>query len=102
MHLGLMMECDYRQDRTQREAFDEAFARADEKLEAGAIEDALVAAIEAHGLADEGAAFLAEPRVRELIDLAERTATAAEEAGDWVQALSVYRLLDLLYDDRAT
>jgi alkanesulfonate monooxygenase SsuD/methylene tetrahydromethanopterin reductase-like flavin-dependent oxidoreductase (luciferase family) len=29
MHLGLMMECDYRQDRTQREAFDEAFALAE-------------------------------------------------------------------------
>lgn len=26
MHIGLMMECDYREDRTQREAFDEAFA----------------------------------------------------------------------------
>ena len=29
MHLGLMMECDYRQDRTQREAFDEAFVLAE-------------------------------------------------------------------------
>jgi hypothetical protein len=29
MHLGLMMECDYRQDRTQREAFDEPFALAE-------------------------------------------------------------------------
>jgi alkanesulfonate monooxygenase SsuD/methylene tetrahydromethanopterin reductase-like flavin-dependent oxidoreductase (luciferase family) len=29
MHIGLMMECDYRQDRTQREAFDEAFALAE-------------------------------------------------------------------------
>src|SRR4030095_12946105 len=29
MHLGLMMECDYRQDHTQREAFDEAFALAE-------------------------------------------------------------------------
>src|SRR5262249_19956877 len=26
MHIGLMMECDYREGRTQREAFDEAFA----------------------------------------------------------------------------
>ena len=29
MHLGLMMECDYRAGRTQREAFDEAFTMAD-------------------------------------------------------------------------
>jgi len=29
VHLGLMMECDYRQDRTQREAFAEAFALAE-------------------------------------------------------------------------
>jgi alkanesulfonate monooxygenase SsuD/methylene tetrahydromethanopterin reductase-like flavin-dependent oxidoreductase (luciferase family) len=29
MHIGLMMECDYRQGRTQREAFDEAFALAE-------------------------------------------------------------------------
>ena len=29
MHIGLMMECDYREGRTQREAFDEAFATAE-------------------------------------------------------------------------
>jgi alkanesulfonate monooxygenase SsuD/methylene tetrahydromethanopterin reductase-like flavin-dependent oxidoreductase (luciferase family) len=29
MHIGLMMECDYRQGRTQEEAFDEAFATAE-------------------------------------------------------------------------
>ena len=29
MHLGLMMECDYREGRTQDEAFDEAFATAE-------------------------------------------------------------------------
>jgi alkanesulfonate monooxygenase SsuD/methylene tetrahydromethanopterin reductase-like flavin-dependent oxidoreductase (luciferase family) len=29
MHLGLMMECDYREGRTQREAFDEAFSMAE-------------------------------------------------------------------------
>jgi alkanesulfonate monooxygenase SsuD/methylene tetrahydromethanopterin reductase-like flavin-dependent oxidoreductase (luciferase family) len=29
MHIGLMMECDYRDGRTQREAFDEAFATAE-------------------------------------------------------------------------
>jgi len=29
MHIGLMMECDYRAGRTQREAFDEAFATAE-------------------------------------------------------------------------
>jgi alkanesulfonate monooxygenase SsuD/methylene tetrahydromethanopterin reductase-like flavin-dependent oxidoreductase (luciferase family) len=35
MHIGLMMECDYRQDRTQREAFDEAFALAETAETAG-------------------------------------------------------------------
>jgi alkanesulfonate monooxygenase SsuD/methylene tetrahydromethanopterin reductase-like flavin-dependent oxidoreductase (luciferase family) len=34
MHVGLMMECDYRENRTQREAFDEAFVLA-EAAEAG-------------------------------------------------------------------
>jgi alkanesulfonate monooxygenase SsuD/methylene tetrahydromethanopterin reductase-like flavin-dependent oxidoreductase (luciferase family) len=29
MHIGLMMECDFREGRTQREAFDEAFATAE-------------------------------------------------------------------------
>src|SRR5499426_954157 len=29
MHIGLMMECDYREGRTQKEAFDEAFATAE-------------------------------------------------------------------------
>jgi hypothetical protein len=27
MHLGLIMECDYREDTTQEEAFDEAIAQ---------------------------------------------------------------------------
>jgi len=29
MHLGLMMECDYREERTQPEAFGAAFATAE-------------------------------------------------------------------------
>lgn len=29
MHIGLMMECDYREGRAQREAFDEAFTMAE-------------------------------------------------------------------------
>jgi alkanesulfonate monooxygenase SsuD/methylene tetrahydromethanopterin reductase-like flavin-dependent oxidoreductase (luciferase family) len=29
MHIGLMMECDFREGGTQREAFDEAFATAE-------------------------------------------------------------------------
>jgi catechol 2,3-dioxygenase-like lactoylglutathione lyase family enzyme len=35
MHIGLMMECDYREGRTQDEAFDEAFSTAESAEEWG-------------------------------------------------------------------
>ncbi|MFA9477829.1 S41 family peptidase [Phycisphaerales bacterium AB-hyl4] len=86
----------------RREAFEDAFARAKDAFAEGATEDALIAAIEAHGLADDADDYLARDEVREIVEHAERMARAAEEEGDWVEAMSVYRLLDLLYDDRAT
>jgi len=53
MHIGLMMECDYREGRTQREAFDEAFATA-EAAEALGFDGVWLA--ERHFASPEGAA----------------------------------------------
>ncbi|MEX0654121.1 MAG: S41 family peptidase [Phycisphaeraceae bacterium] len=91
-------------DRTaeRQAAFDEAHTQARDELADGDVEDALVAAIEAHGLAEDGHDYLARDSVQALVRQAEQSATDAVEQGDWVQALTVYRLLDLLYDDRNT
>ncbi len=58
--------------------------------------------IEAHGLTDRKDAFLHDPRVMAAVRDAEHAAIEAERAGDWVEAMSLYRDLDLLFDDYAT
>lgn len=83
-------------------AYDEALATLTRELEAGRVEDALVAAIDAHTLAEDPPALLERPEVKTLIGRAEELAENAVATNDWVEALSVYRLLDLLFDDYAT
>ncbi|MEM6749270.1 MAG: S41 family peptidase [Planctomycetota bacterium] len=64
------------------------------------VEDALQAAIRAHVVADDPGAFLRRPEIETLRRTAESAAQAAEQAHDWVEAVSLYRLLDLLFEDR--
>lgn len=68
----------------------------------GQLEQALAAAIDAHGLAPDPAAMLGDPQTVELVKQAEVAAQAAESQDDWVQALTLYRALDLLFDDLAS
>ncbi len=90
------------QSQSKQKTYDETLAKVGTELDAGRIEEALVAAIDAHSLADEPAEVLNVPAVKRVVAEAERQATAAEEAHDWVQALSLFRALDLLFDDYAT
>ena len=66
---------------------------------AGHVEDALAFAIEAHGVALDRDTFLAGPQVTSLVDHAVEQANQAEQDGDWVEVASLYRRLDLLFDD---
>ena len=66
------------------------------------IEDALGFAIEAHGVAVEEQAILEDPKLIQLVEKATAQANEAAQTGDWVEALSLYRRLDLLFDDPAS
>ncbi|MFI4861584.1 MAG: S41 family peptidase [Phycisphaerales bacterium JB063] len=83
----------------RREAFDLAMEEAQQRIEEDKLEEAMVKLIEAHDLADDPTAFLDLERVVALTEAVDQRATAAAEADDWVDALGLYRLLDLLYED---
>lgn len=88
----------HRNDR-RREQFEKAAGELTQHVAEGKPEDALVSAIEAHGLTDNKPAWLAREEVTKLVNTAIESARAAEAAGDWVEALAMYRLLNLLYED---
>lgn len=91
---------EHRQKRA--EAYDKALAKIATAVDAGLIDDALIASIEAHSLSEDPADLLSHPSVQQAIAQAEQKAQTASEQGDWVQALSLYRELDLLFDDYST
>ncbi len=87
--------------RTQqkREAFDKATAELEEHIDSDDLEKALIAAVRSHGLAEESQAFLGDLRVVKLVDQTLTKAQQAEQNDDWLEALALYRALDLLYED---
>ena len=72
----------------------------DKEIKDGRLEDALVAAIDAHSLAEDKDAFLQKQEVRLIVERAENKAQNAVDNQNWVEALSLYRLLDLLHEDQ--
>jgi len=80
-------------------AFAEAVAEAREEIENDKLEDAMVKVIEAHDLADDPSAFLEDELVVSLVAQMNERAAAAVADDNWVEALGLYRLLDLLYED---
>jgi len=87
---------------TRQKAYDEALAKVAEHAGADKVEDALIAAIEAHSLAADPDKLLLHETVQRMVAAGRQRAEAAEKAGDWVLALNLYRELDLLYDDHRT
>ncbi|XAL99921.1 S41 family peptidase [Phycisphaeraceae bacterium D3-23] len=83
----------------RREAFDLALEEAQQRIDEDKLEDAMVKLIEAHDLADDPDAFLELERVVSLTQAVKERAEAAAEGDVWVDALGLYRLLDLLYED---
>jgi len=83
----------------RREAYEQSIADLDRHLAEGDLEDALVAAIEAHGLAEAPGDLLGGDKVRTLSNDADAAARRAEREERWVDAVSLFRLLDLLYEE---
>jgi carboxyl-terminal processing protease len=86
-------------DAARREAYRDAVAEVGRMLAVQNTEDAMVAAIEAHGLAEDEDAYEQEHTVREAVRRATEQAAQAEREGAWVRASNLYRLLDLFYED---
>ncbi len=86
----------------RREAYEKSIEEMVAKTEEGELEDALISAVDAHSLAQSPEQMLADPRTELLVTRTETAAAQAEQDGDWIEALNLYRALDLLYDDMAT
>ncbi|MFK7790313.1 MAG: S41 family peptidase [Phycisphaeraceae bacterium] len=83
---------------TKLEAHNAALEEAFKLIEEVKPEDAMIKIIEAHSLAEDPDKLLTEPRVAELIQTVVGKAGKAHAANDFVESLSLYRLLDLLYE----
>ncbi|MEX0886098.1 MAG: S41 family peptidase [Phycisphaeraceae bacterium] len=84
----------------RQELYEQAIEKMAGEAEAGRVEDALIAAIDAHRQAQDEATVLVDPAVVSLVERVEAAAGDAEAAEDWLGALTYYQLLDLLYENR--
>lgn len=81
------------------ESYEKAIEELESRLAEGKLEEALASAVTAHNLAVDPQAMIASPLVKKLVAQTRVQAQAAEDAQDWVEALSLYRALTLLFDD---
>lgn len=79
---------------------EEALKKMDESEQKDDLYHALTYAIEAHSLADDPAVLLTNKNILALVDRAVVAAQNTAKDGDWVQALGLYRALDLLFEDQ--
>ena len=82
------------------ELYEEAMAELAEHLEGERLEQALVAAIDAHRQARDKRDVLRHEQVRQLVEQVEAAAADAEDDADWIGALTYYQLLDLLHENQ--
>lgn len=83
----------------RQEALSAALAQIDKAVQENNLDLAMRALIDAHGLSDDPAGFLSQPRCAALIDQARQAASQAQEAGDWLEALNLYRYLNILFEE---
>lgn len=90
--------------RTQqrREAYNKAIAELQEQTDKDDLEKALIASVKAHGLADDPEALLNDPRITTLVDKTLSKANEAKQSDNWLEALALYRALDLLFETSNT
>ena len=83
---------------TKLEAHKDALEEAFKLIEENKPEEAMIKIIEAHSLAEDPDKLLAEGPVAALIQSVADKADKAHSENDFVESLSLYRLLDLLYE----
>lgn len=82
-------------------AYEEALETVNQEMGADDLEKAIVAAIEAHSIADEPLLVLGDPAVMDLVKKTEIAAKQAELDEDWVEAAVLFGRLNLLYEEDA-
>lgn len=86
--------------RISTQAMDKAVQKMREQAAEGNLTEALSSAVEASGLAEDLQAFLKQDAVTELVRKAETAAAKHLKDHQWLEALTLYRRLDLLFDDQ--
>lgn len=89
---------DAQRTQQRREAYDKAIAELQEQTGKDDLEKALIASVKAHGLADDPDALLRDPRVESLVEKTLAKADEAKLSDNWLEALALYRALDLLFE----
>jgi len=88
-----------KRDAEQLKAYREALDNVSLHQQDHKLEEALASAVNAHNLAADRAELLQNPTIQQLTKQAENTAKQAEDNHDWVESVSLYRALTLLFDD---
>lgn len=101
LHREIVAHETHEQDRTERMAslYQEKVQQLHEQLEEDKLREALGSAVEAHGLSTNPDELMASEEVQRLVKLAEAEATERQQDGQWLRALSLYRGLELLFDN---
>jgi carboxyl-terminal processing protease len=86
----------------RRQTIQTKLEEARKALEKQQLEEALVALIEAHGLAEEPQTIFARPVVVDTVAQARAAAAESAKKHNWVESSGIYRLLDLLYEDEGS
>ena len=81
------------------DAFEKSLVDVRKQVDAGDLEEAIIAAITAHSIADAPLLVLRNPAVVDLVTRTEIAAKQAELEEDWVEASVLFGRLNLLYED---
>jgi carboxyl-terminal processing protease len=83
------------------EALAKALDKVVEHSQDGDLLEAMVFAIEAHSQSQDPAALLTDPRITDLIQKTKLAAESAAADRDWLEVLSLYRRLNMLFEPRS-
>ncbi len=83
-------------------AYDAALAKALDRAKAGTLDEAMLSLLEAGTLTDDREALVKTPEVATLLETTRDAATRAAERNDWLEALTLYRDLESIFEDRST
>ncbi len=97
--LALFQEHEQERFKQRLDAYRTALEKAETEFKADHIEDALIAAIDAHSLAIDKNELLIHPTIEQITRKADSLAEEAFDKHNWVESLSLYRLLNLLYEE---